>query len=617
MRSKFARGFCLLMAVLLILLTVTACGGGEVAEPSPEPEVPTQVTPAPEPEVTEEAQVFTGTAIGHGGTVTVDVTVLGEDIVDVEVVSHSETMFFYDLPFARTITALVNDRNLNADIVAGATMSSMAIRAAIMDALTQADFDIVSLMLPRVEPVGGETIELVADVVVIGGGGAGLAAAVTASQEGSSVIVIEKMPMLGGNTIISGSGYNAVNPRLQEAEDPPVEDSLDLHFQQTYEGGDRVGTPELIRILVENALDGIYWLQDLGMEWQEGIFTVPGSLHRRSNSPVMPLGLGFIDTYQRYIDRPDSNIEVLFETRAYELIQEDGAVVGVRATNADNNTVIVRAESGVVMATGGFGANIEMRMYYDALWHVLDEAVPTTNFVGALGDGITMGVAVGANLVGMDYIQLLPFGEPGTGSLSGLIGSSMEDHIYVNMEGLRFVDEGARRDDMTAATLAQTGSRMYVIIDSRTVPTGAEFNFFGESHDMLVEYGRIHRADTLEELAQMMGVPIEAFVQTIEDFNEAVDAGIDEFGRTVFRGRIEQAPFYAGARMPTVHHTMGGLQIDVYGRVIDVDGNIIPGLYAAGEVTGGIHGTNRLGGNALTDITVFGRIAGESAARGR
>ncbi|MCL2559142.1 MAG: flavocytochrome c [Turicibacter sp.] len=558
--------------------------------------------------------VFTGTGSGHGGDIVVEVTIEDGEVVAIEVVEHNETEFFYELPFENVIHSVVVDGNLNIDAVAGATLTSDGVLEAITEALEAAGMDIEAMMLDGQD--GGDEgilIELETDVIVVGGGGAGLASAVTAAQFGSDVIVLEKMPFLGGNTIISGSGYNAVNPRLQEAQDPPVEDSIEFHFQQTFEGGDELGDPELIQILVEEALAGIYWLQDLGMEWQDDIFMVPGALHRRSNMPVMPLGTGFIDAFQNFIEE-SSYVEVFLNTTVEELIVEDGHVVGVRATDADHNTVIVRATNGVILATGGFGANIEMRMYYDELWHVLDDGIPTTNFPGATGDGIVMGEDIGANLVGMPYIQLLPFGDPETGSLSGLIGSSMEDHIYVNLEGRRFIDEGARRDEMSAATLAQTDSRMYVVIDSRTVPTGAEYNFFGETHDALVAAGRIHRADTLEELAEMIGVDPEVFVQTIEDFNAAVDAGIDEFGRTVFHGRIEQAPFYAGARMPTVHHTMGGLQIDAYTRVIGVDGEVIPGLYAAGEVAGGIHGTNRLGGNALTEIIVFGRIAGESAA---
>ena len=558
--------------------------------------------------------IFTGSAPGHGGTMVVELELNRGNIRRIDVVQHNETRFFYEVPFQRIIGSIVRDNNLNVDNVAGATLTSMALRASITDALVSAGANIGAMTRPVQRPVGGQTIQKQADVVVIGGGGAGMTAAIRASQLGASVIVLEKLAFIGGNTLISGSGYNAVNPRIQLAQNPPVQDSIDFHFQQTFEGGDSIADPTLVRILVENALAGIYWTQELGMEWQDNIFTVPGALFRRSNLPVMPLGIGFVDMYRRFLDRADSNIELLLETRANELITEGGRVVGVRATNADNNTVEVRATS-VVMATGGFGSNIEMRMRYDQLWHVLDRSIPTTNLPSIVGDGIVMGQAVGANLVGMDYIQLLPFGHIRTGSLSGLVGRSMEDHVYVNIEGRRFVDEGARRDDMTAATLAQTNSVMFVIIDSRTVPTGDVLNFFGEAHDSLVHYGHVYRADTLEELARLFGADPATFVQTISDFNASVDRGYDpEFGRTVFSGRIEQPPFYAGPRMPTVHHTMGGLQIDAYTRVISTAGNIIPGLYAAGEVAGGVHGTNRLGGNALTEMTVFGKIAGESAA---
>ncbi|MCL2217899.1 MAG: flavocytochrome c [Defluviitaleaceae bacterium] len=558
--------------------------------------------------------VFTGSAPGHGGTMLVEVELNRGNIRRIDVVQHNETRFFYEVPFQRIIGSIVSGNNLNVDNVAGATLTSMALRASITDALVSAGANIRAMTRPVQRPAGGQTIQKQADVVVVGGGGAGMTAAIRASQLGASVIVLEKLAFIGGNTLISGSGFNAVNPRIQLAQNPPVNDSIDFHFQQTFEGGDSIADPTLVRILVENALAGIYWTQELGMQWQDNIFTVPGALFRRSNLPVMPLGIGFVDMYRRFLDRADSNIELLLETRATELITEGGRVVGVRATNADNNTVEVRAAS-VVMATGGFGSNIEMRMRYDQLWHVLDRGIPTTNLPSIVGDGIVMGQAVGANLVGMDYIQLLPFGHIRTGSLSGLVGRSMEDHVYVNIEGRRFVDEGARRDDMTAATLAQTNSTMFVIIDSRSVPTGDVLNFFGEAHDSLVNYGHVYRANTLEELARLFGADPATFVQTINEFNASVDRGYDhEFGRTVFSGRIEQPPFYAGPRMPTVHHTMGGLQIDAYTRVISTTGAVIPGLYAAGEVAGGIHGTNRLGGNALTEMTVFGKIAGESAA---
>jgi len=556
--------------------------------------------------------VFTGSAIGHGGTIVVEVVVERGNVRSIDVLRHDETPFFYELAFERAISGVLNDRNLNVDIVTGATLSSMAIRAAISDALTNAGVNIGAMMRsrPAHQP---QNIQMTADIVVVGGGGAGLAAAVTAAQMGASVIVLEKMSILGGNTLIAGGAINIVNPALQGRFG--ITDSVDLHFRHTFEGGGSLANAELVRIMVENALDGKNWLSSLGMEWQEVITTAIGALHPRSHSPVMPIGTGFIDTYQRFIDRPDSNIQVLLDTRVTEFTMQGGRVSGVMATSRAGDTLTVTANTAVINAAGGFGSNVEMRMHYDTLWDGrLTHAIPTTNHPGATGEGIRMAQAIGAAVVDMGYVQLLPLGDPRTGSLSGTLSITVEDYLQVNEQGRRFVAEDARRDDLIAALFQQSNSTMYLIMDSRTFPTGNETAIFGGTLVSLEYYGRIHRANTLAELAAITGMDPNALQQTINEFNAIADGNAQcPFGRTIRANRIETPPFFANMRVPSVHHTMGGVVIDRYTRVIDTNGNIIPGFYAAGEVTGGIHGNNRLGANALTDILVFGRIAGESA----
>lgn len=216
----------------------------------------------------------------------------------------------------------------------------------------------------------------------------------------------------------------------------------------------------------------------------------------------------------------------------------------------------------------------------------------------------------------MENLQLLPMGDPNTGSLSGNIEQGVENRIFVNKDGDRFVDEGARRDVMTKALLEQEDAYMWVILDHKNYPTPETVNNFNETIGELMEQGRAFKGDTLEELAEKIDVDPAKLTKAVEEFNKAVETGgPDAFGRTLFDKKIDTAPFYAGPRMPTVHHTMGGIEINTDAQVLDKDGNVIPGLYAAGEVTGGIHGSNRLGGNALADITVFGKIAGESAAK--
>ncbi|HHW92333.1 MAG TPA: flavocytochrome c [Firmicutes bacterium] len=458
------------------------------------------------------------------------------------------------------------------------------------------------------EPAGVEAEVVETDVVVIGGGGAGLAAAVTAGEHGAEVILLEKMPMLGGNTLRSGCAYNAVDPERQSKQG--IEDSIDLHFQHTYEGGDKKGDPELIRILVENALDGLHWLESLGCEFKDEVYTVLGALWPRSHTNVEPLGTGYISALEN--GAKEQGVEIYLETKAEELLLEDGRITGVRAVDSDGKELIFKARKGVVLATGGFAANVEMRSQYNPK---LGPEIPTTNHPGATGDGILMAEQVGAEFVGMEYIQLLPTGDPENGSLAGWLAPGVDQMIYVNKEGKRFVAEDERRDVMTNALFEQTDAWMYVVSDAKSV---WEVTSFGETEEQLVEMGKVLKADTLEELAEKIDVPADALVETVARYNEAVENNHDpDFGKELLGYKIDEPPFYASPRVPTVHHTMGGVKIDTEAKVIGKDGNPIPGLYAAGEVTGGIHGTNRLGGNAIADIIVFGRIAGESAANSK
>ena len=555
---------------------------------------------------------------------TVTVTFSDTAITDIQL-EHEETPGI-GVPVCESMPAqIIELQGLGIDAVAGATLTSNAILDGVADCVAQAGGDVEALkaITPTVEQE--EDQEMTADVVVIGAGGAGMAAAVTANQEGKTVIVIEKTSQMGGNTALAGGALNAVDDGSETAL--AHDDSVEFHYQQTFEGGDEQGDPELVRVLVENAWDGVEWLKSLGMEFYDGVFTVTGGMWQRAHKPVEPEGSGFFKTYQAYMDE-NQGITMQYNTKAEELIVEDGVVVGVTCTGPTGNTITVRANNGVVLATGGFGRNVEMRMAANEethMWPTLDESIPSTNTPAITGDGIVMAEAVGAQLVQMGNIQLLPLGDPETGSLSGNIEHSVESRIFVNLEGNRFVNEGGRRDEMTLALFEQPETTMFIIMDSDCYPTGDEVNNFNESVNDLVAAGRAYKADTLEELAEQIGVPAENLVASVEEYNRHCLGGDlegqpDEFGRTLFtdaeekNNGINNPPYYAAARVPTVHHTMGGVKINTKTQVLDTQDNPIPGLYAAGEVTGGIHGTNRLGGNALTDTVVFGRIAGTNAS---
>lgn len=604
------KGILSLMLAVLMLFGV-ACA--PAAAPSEAVQTPA-ATPAAVQSGAYKPGVYTASAKGNNGDVKVEVEVSDSAILSVKVVEHIETPGISDKAISDLPAAIVAAQGLGLDTVSGATVTSKAILEAVAACMEQAGADVEKLKAvtgAKAEQAADETLE--ADVIVIGAGGAGLAAAVQANQNGASVIVIEKQASIGGNTILSGGAFNAVRDGSEEAI--ANEDSVQKHYEQTIQGGDSEGDPELVRTLVENAYDGLEWLKSLGMEFKEGVFTVTGGLWPRAHKPVDPVGTGFFKTYQKYVDEHD-NIEIMLNTKANELIvDETGRVTGVIATGETGNTITFNAKKAVVLATGGFSKNVEMRMKYDTIWGNLDETVQSTNHSGATGDGIVMAEAVGAQLIQMGYIQLLPLGDPETGSLSGNIEMDVERRIFVNKNGDRFVNEGGRRDDMTRALFEQPDHLMWIVLDSHCYPTGEEKNNFNETVNQLIAEGRAFKGETVEELAKAINVPAENLKKAIDDFNAHVKTKEpDAFGRTLYSDPIDKGPYYAAARVPTVHHTMGGVKINKEAQVINTKGEVIPGLYAAGEVTGGIHGTNRLGGNALADILVFGRIAGKNAA---
>ena len=457
-----------------------------------------------------DAGVFMGVGdseIGGKGAIEVAVTVDENGAVTaIEVTKNGDTAGISDPAVAQIPGLIVKQQTANVDAVAGATKTSDAIMAAVLDAVTKAGLDTVKWST-KVETVveKAEDVTIETEIVVIGGGGAGLAAAVQANQLGSKVLVLEKMGKVGGNTILAGGALNAVNDRSEQAI--AYNDSVEWHYTQTLSGGDYQGDPLLVHTLVSNAWDGVQWLMDLGMEFQDetaGLFTVTGGLWPRAHKPVEPLGTGFFKAYMNYIDSHD-NVDVMLNTRATEiLVDENGKACGVVATGETGNTVTVKASKGVVVATGGFAANVELRSAYNTQWADLGDSIKSTNHAGATGDGIKMLQKLGADFVQMGNIQLLPLGDPVTGSLSGNIEHDVETRIFINKEGNRFVNEGGRRDDMTNALFAQTDAYMWIVMDSDTYPTGDERNNFGETANQLVEAGRAVKADTLEELAKMI-----------------------------------------------------------------------------------------------------------------
>ena len=588
-----------------VLAAAEACLSGETAEAN-------RYTPG-----TYEAAAF-----GQNGDVTVDVTFSEDKIEAIEVKEgHIETPGVGDIAIETIPGRILDAQSLAIDTVTGVTMTSRAIITAVGDCVEQAGGSRDALMIaPEKTPVQDE--EMTADVIIVGGGGAGLAAAVSASDEGASVILIEKTGFLGGNSIVSGGIYNAPDPELQEPLG--IEDSVDFYIQQTWEGGDKVANLDLVTVLCSNALDGLHWLESMGMEFDGTITQGVGSLYRRTHTAVMPNGTGYIKTFEDNLSAKD-NVTIIMETAGKSLITDDnGAVVGVIAEAKDGHKVTLHASKGVVLATGGFAGNVEMRVKYcqGEKWPNLGEGLITSNMPAITGDGIIMAQEAGADLVDMDQIQLLQVCNPWTGVTSDVITGGVDACIYVNQEGNRFVREDGRRDVISAAILAQTGGRMYTIHNYTVVDDPDTYRCLGgRTVSSLIEEGRYGfvKADTLEELAEKINVPYENLKASLDTYNEHVKNGdsVDELGRELLTTALEGGPWYAYPRAPAAHHTMGGVKINTDAHVIGTSGDLIPGLYAAGEVTGGIHGGNRLGGNAIVDFTVFGRIAGLSVVEGK
>ncbi|MDD2993084.1 MAG: flavocytochrome c [Pygmaiobacter sp.] len=618
---------------------------------------------------TYKAGTYSATVQGHNAELTVTTEFDDNSIVAVTIGDNAETQGIAT-PVLETFPGLIVDgQTLNIDAVSGATVSSKAVLEAVAQCVEQAGGDAEALKTKeKVVKTAGEPIEKTADVVVIGAGGAGLSAAVSASSTGSSVIVIEKGAAVGGNTLRAGGAYNAVDPERQGnvaiedsqitelerilAVDPATADAeyqdtlktlqsqikeylagdkkmlfdtVELHTYQTYMGGKRTGIDgttiygdyDLVHTLTSNSLSALEWVASLdeNVEISDNIGTVLGALWPRTHSLTASVGHGMIDPLMKGCEA--NNVEIMLNTAGESLIVEDGKVVGVKATQADGTPVTLTATKGVILTTGGYGANPKMAMEYDNYWGILTEDMPTTNSALLTGDGIVMAKAVNANLVGMGYIQLMPSSQPVTGSLGGGLWGSAEDQVFVNKEGKRFVSEYESRDVLSKAALEQTDGIFYIICDQESAgnPQPGAKNGWGNDIDTLIEEGSVLKADTLEDLATQMGCDPATFVAEIEKYNSFTETGVDtDFNKVNIGAAIDVGPFYATIRTPSIHHTMGGVQINTNAEVLDTDGNVIKGLYAAGEVVGGIHAGNRLGGNALADVVVFGRIAGASAA---
>ncbi|MBR2942079.1 MAG: flavocytochrome c [Clostridia bacterium] len=527
-----------------------------------------------------KAGTYTYAYRGYCSDVTVATTLSENAIVSVEIVAQDETEGIGSYALERVPGAIVENQTAGVDGVSGATATSNAILASVRDALREAGADMaVFNAAPEAAAPVDETYDT--DVVVIGAGAAGFAAAVRALEEGASVIVVEKMDIPGGNTVRSSGAWNSAGPD---------QEGIDALYEKTMTGGHNLNNPDLVRVMVENSWKIAPWLTELGFEVNEGGGTVKG------------LARGLITKYWEKTEEMGG--KVLYATKAEEILMKDGAAAGIVATSGNGGKVTINAMA-VVIASGGFGYDLEK--CYELKPDL--SGMITNNQVGATGDGIYMAQAVGANLINIEQIQAHPTVEQSTATLV-TEGVRNAGGILLNAEGKRFTNEVNFRDIVAAAILEQPGAYAYVVFNQDLY----------DSNGNIPTYDKVgvvaHCADTAE-IAAYIGCDEQAVADTFAAWNTACENKNDPEFASAFtwsRNIVAEGPWYVIKIAPGIHHTMGGIEIDVEAQVISTEGNVIPGLYAAGEVTGGVHGGNRVGGNALMDCQVFGIIAGENAA---
>ncbi|MFC3395982.1 flavocytochrome c [Brenneria rubrifaciens] len=445
--------------------------------------------------------------------------------------------------------------------------------------------------------VYGETT----DIVIIGAGGAGMSAAIEAHNQGAKVILLEKMPFAGGNTARAEAGLNAAGTELQKSRG--ITDSPEMFYEDTMKGGRNINNPEVVKTLTEHAKDSVIFLKENGADLSD-LTRTGGSRVDRTHRPAGGVAAGsFIAT--ALIKKVKAlDIDLRTNTSATDILQNDkGQVTGVIAKGKDGKAFTIDAKK-VMITSGGFGANFDMIKQYDPKL----VGFKTTNAPGSLGEGIKMATKLKAKLVDMEYIQIHPSTVPGKGILitEAVRGDGA---IMINENGKRFVNELLTRDVVSQSILKQPGAHAYLVFNDELVNQNqATKSYFKQK---LVAEG-----DTPDALAKAIDVDGNQLTQTINTYSAAVKAKKDsEFGRDSMKLALDSGKYYAIEITPGIHHTMGGIAINDKAQVLDVNGKVIPNLFAAGEAAGGVHGANRLGGNSLADIVTYGRIGAAEAVK--
>lgn len=436
------------------------------------------------------------------------------------------------------------------------------------------------------------------DLIIVGSGAAGLTSALQAAELGLQLVILEKMPHLGGNSLRASSGMNAAETLVQLQRH--IVDSYQDFYKDTWRGGGQQNDPGLLHYFTEHAAAALTWLSDHDINLTDLTWT-GGMTVQRTHRPASqaPIGSFLITELLKQIEQ--AQIPVFTKSVVQKLLMSQQRVTGVRVQiNGMTHQLHSKA---VILATGGFGASTELLQKYRPDLVTL----ATTNQPGTTGDGLQLAQQIGAQLVDMQQVQVHPTVNQ-EGPHPYLIGEAVrgEGAILVNAQGQRFVNELATRKQVTAAINQLSGQTATLIFDQQVCQRVPAINFYEQ-------IGLVQTGNSWEELAQQYSWPVPTFLQTIATWNQAVTNKQDQqWQRTTgLSVPLTQAPFYAIQVAPAVHYTMGGLAITPQTQVLNQQQQVIPGLFAAGEVTGGLHGNNRLGGNSIAETVVFGRQAGQ------
>ena len=434
-----------------------------------------------------------------------------------------------------------------------------------------------------------------------------MTAGITAAQNGKSVIILEKGSVVGGNSSYATGGMNAANTHYQKEEN--IEDSAELFYQDIMKGGHDLNNPDLVHTLADNSSDAIDWLDSIGAPLSN-VGQAGGASTKRQHRPVneegkiLSVGTYLVEHLSNKAKELD--VKILTDAKVDQVLMDDGKATGLHAVTSDGAEITIHATN-VIITTGGFGSNPDLIVKYRPEL----KGYVSTNAPTITGDAISFLEDINADFVDLEQIQIHPTVVQSDGSL---ISESLrgDGAILLNKEGKRFCNELLTRDVVSAHVNEQEGSFAWLIADDVMAAGSTVIEKY-------VNKGYMVKCDTVADLAKLMECDEATVQESLDKWAASVAAKKDEeFGREEFDANLtdlSKAPYYAVKISPGIHHCMGGVKINTNAEVVDKDGNVIPNLFAAGEVTGGVHGGNRLGGNAVADFVVFGRIAGENASK--